>query len=159
MIIPIMSPPFRRNWKGGRIVTTQGYIAIWLPAYPTSNKRYVLEHRYLMEQRLKRSLNRNEHVHHINGNKQDNRIENLIVLTSSAHQHRHHPKIHKPRYCVTCNRIIRHPRRDTKCCSKNCRNKLLKKFIKLVCPKCKRWFKIVPWKAKRHKRIFCSLAC
>lgn len=48
--------------------------------------KQVREHRYLMEQHLGRKLDRNEQVHHINGDCLDNRIENLQVLTNSEHQ-------------------------------------------------------------------------
>lgn len=44
------------------------------------------EHRYIMEQHLKRKLESWEHVHHINDNSLDNRIENLIVLSNADHQ-------------------------------------------------------------------------
>jgi len=50
------------------------------------NGKQMREHRYLMEQHLGRKLDRNEQVHHINGNWRDNRIENLKVLTNSEHQ-------------------------------------------------------------------------
>lgn len=50
------------------------------------NGKQVREHRYVMEQYLKRKLLKDEHVHHINGNPQDNRIENLQVLSNSDHQ-------------------------------------------------------------------------
>ena len=50
------------------------------------NGKFVREHRYLMEQHLGRKLDRNEQVHHINGDCRDNRIENLQVLTNSEHQ-------------------------------------------------------------------------
>jgi len=47
------------------------------------------EHRSIMEAHLKRNLSRSEYVHHINGNKSDNRIENLTVLTASEHAKLH----------------------------------------------------------------------
>ena len=50
------------------------------------NGKQVREHRYLMEQHLGRKLDRNEQIHHINGDCLDNRIENLQVLTNSEHQ-------------------------------------------------------------------------
>jgi hypothetical protein len=41
-----------------------------------------LEHRFLMEQKLKRQLSTTEHVHHLNGDPKDNRMENLFVVDS-----------------------------------------------------------------------------
>lgn len=48
-----------------------------------------LEHRMVMEAAIGRQLRRDEHVHHKNGVKTDNRIENLEVLTAPEH-HREH---------------------------------------------------------------------
>lgn len=54
--------------------------------------KFVYEHRWLMEQKIKRKLNRHEHVHHINGNPKDNRVENLEILSNSDHAKTHFGK-------------------------------------------------------------------
>ena len=50
------------------------------------NGKNIREHRYIMEQYLGRKLEKWEHVHHINDDSSDNRIENLEVLSNSDHQ-------------------------------------------------------------------------
>lgn len=62
-----------------------GYLRIWEPTHPAANQGRVLEHRWLVEQRLGRHLLTAEHVHHVNGVKDDNRPENLAVLGHSEH--------------------------------------------------------------------------
>lgn len=50
---------------------------------------FIDEHRFVMEQYLGRKLKSNEIIHHINGNKSDNRIENLQIMTLSEHSRYH----------------------------------------------------------------------
>jgi hypothetical protein len=74
------------SWKGGRTVNGDGYaVVIILPSHPFySSMRYqmrgtayVLEHRLVMAEYLGRPLTSIETVHHINGHRDDNRLENL----------------------------------------------------------------------------------
>lgn len=74
------------DWAGGRIVDKSGYTRIYAPHHPDSNPthKYRLEHRLVMEMMLGRYLARHEVVHHRNGDKQDNRPENLELFQSNA---------------------------------------------------------------------------
>lgn len=87
------------NWKNGRILDKSGYILLLAKEHPNSNtKGYVREHRWVVEQSIGRYLNLEEIVHHINHNKQDNRIENLMVVTKSEHGKLHPPIVHPGRH-------------------------------------------------------------
>ena len=76
------------SWKGGRRVHASGYVQTRLsyghPFYCMVGRAgYVFEHRLVMAQHLGRPLSSGETVHHINGVRTDNRIENLQIRQGS----------------------------------------------------------------------------
>lgn len=69
--------------KSGK-VNKQGYRQVWVPGHSECvYASWALEHRVVMSDYLGRPLRKNENVHHVNGVKTDNRIENLELWVSS----------------------------------------------------------------------------
>jgi len=84
------------QWRGGYSKDKNGYAVIWIspdnPYYSMVAKRrkgnHIFEHRLVMAKHLGRCLQSWEIVHHKNGIKDDNRIENLYLVNRSTHEHR-----------------------------------------------------------------------
>ena len=71
-------------WKGGRFKTEHGYILLLKKDHPNSRKNgRIFEHVFVMSEHLGRPLLENETVHHKNGIRDDNRIENLELWTGN----------------------------------------------------------------------------
>lgn len=75
------------RWKGGRVKDKFGYVQIWKPEHPNAKiAGYIHEHRLVMSDSLERPLESWEYVHHKNGIKDDNRLENLELLVQKVHR-------------------------------------------------------------------------
>jgi len=85
--LPMTSAPLRNIHGQGTIDKSTGYKLIPI------NGNQIYEHRHIMEKHLKRPLLSSEIIHHINGNKLDNNIKNLVLISRSEHaKHHHSPK-------------------------------------------------------------------
>lgn len=129
-------------WNIGKIIRKGEYNYCVVREHPCAIKHgYVLHHRVVMENHLNRILDANEVVHHKNGNKTDNRVENLEVFLNNAHVKMHklqNGKLFADLKCPWCSKLFTLPRNKTflskktmfTCCSNQCRGKL-SRFIQL----------------------------
>ena len=88
------------SWKGGRKISSRGYVLILDREHPLVEENgYILEHRMIAAEKWGIEAVRGMVVHHKDGNKQNNAIENLELMSNGDHG-RHHDKtrIHKTGY-------------------------------------------------------------
>lgn len=94
-VVPRMGQDSKIEWAnpetwGNEVKRRDGYLYVRCPSYPQASANgYVLKHRLVMAAHLHRVLDVHEHVHHRNGDKQDNCIENLELHTNSSHRALH----------------------------------------------------------------------
>lgn len=99
------------NWKGGVRTTQAGYRQILCPEHPRADSSgYVMEHILVWERATGVPIPKNCCIHHLNGNKIDNRIQNLCMMLHTAHTVFHHQG--KKRSEETKNKIREARRKD-----------------------------------------------
>ena len=87
----IPAPATNIPWIVLRRINKEGYLLALVPNHPNARKDgYLYDHRVVMENFLGRLLLNTEVVHHINGVRDDNRIENLELMTLASHSSLHH---------------------------------------------------------------------
>jgi HNH endonuclease len=79
--LPLNHPPLRKRHYDKGYHTSRGYYVIYIDRNLNGVRSRILEHKYIMQQHLCRNLFDNENVHHKNGIKDDNRLENLELWT------------------------------------------------------------------------------
>lgn len=123
--------PYTPDW--GRVSVVTGYQVVYCPGHPHAwSSGYVYSHRVLVEQKLGRVLDVYEHVHHKDGNRLNNKLSNLELLTKSEHAKKHaRPITLVNLICAECSReFTRRKGNDPKAkgttnafCSKHCSGK------------------------------------
>lgn len=124
-------------WEIRKIVSKGEYDYAVVPEHPNATKHnYVLHHRVVMENEIGRLLNEEEVVHHIDGNKKNNDIENLELHSRKGHAELH-GKEKKTKYvllkCPECQNEFERERPQTHLCkntentfcSRSCNGKFL----------------------------------
>lgn len=91
----------KAHFKGGighKKMRADGYISIYFPEHPKANKDgYIMEHDLVMECFIGRHLKDDEIVHHKNFKRDDNRLENLELMTKFTHMAYHAKLRHEKR--------------------------------------------------------------
>jgi hypothetical protein len=99
----------RGHWnkeKRKPLIWVSGYAYMHLPEHPNAwkGKGYIKRSRVVMSKHLARPLEDFEVVHHINGDKSDDRIENLVVTSNAIHTGKHakERRVLPDKVCPTC---------------------------------------------------------
>ncbi len=78
------------DWSKRKKEKLNKYIVVWVPEHPKSfSGGWYYEHRLVLEKQLNRILKAWETIHHLDGNKENNSIDNLFPCTEREHRYAH----------------------------------------------------------------------
>jgi len=87
-------------WTGGRFINYQGYVMVLMPNHHRANPNgYVPEHIIVLEKHFNRPILPTEHPHHIDENKTNNHIGNLIVFKTASMHLSYHTRLRAFKKC------------------------------------------------------------
>lgn len=88
------------KWSGGHHLSS-GYIKVKSHGHHRADRQgYVYEHILVVEATIGREISATEAIHHINGNRTDNRLENLYLFPSKSAHSRYHAEASTGRCAV-----------------------------------------------------------
>jgi len=151
--LPQLSREKHPNWQGGKPFKTKvGYVKVYIFGHPKATNNRICEHIIVAEKKLGRYLEAGEMVHHLNGIKYDNRIENLVICKSDKEHLNYHRKYKKydknnlPVPKIIGEKVV-----------VNCKNRE-RLMISYKCENCgKLFFAYKRW--KKSEQRFCGYIC
>lgn len=88
------------NWNGGNKRDHKGYVMVFMPSHPFANANgYIQEHRLVVERALGRPLRKEECVHHVDGDKANNKNSNLVLCNDWGYHQTLHRRDRALRSC------------------------------------------------------------
>lgn len=124
-----------RGYGRGRHIMPSGYVRLWKPGHPLANADgYLLEHIYVLHE-AGFVIPAGWHTHHVDGDKQNNDLDNLVVCTPKAHKFLHlggegevrnqfgTHRVRARRPCATCGTPFKPWKATGRYCSRSCSNR------------------------------------